>query len=895
MPSSSPLRATAGESSTLPAGRPRPRTTPRGPRPRGPTPPGPTPPGRAGASWADASWSDLSFASASWADTSTAAASWADLSLASASWADNAGDETAQPDAGAIDPAELAAILAGTLDPVTSCSLPGVTRSGESIEGSPNGDAPSPGGSTFRGGLSTAAHPFDAWRRSTCDEGPHEGMNGRPPISRSSPSPARGETGRCPETRRSTSSRSRSSAAAVTLPFIGRLQTTAPVAGLPHPRLGSRDARLFVVRTPADQAYHTDIVFLIPAALILPPELLVLVAVVQMVPEWLKMRYRWYLQTFNILDYSLSAMAAWFVGRVADPRTRGDRERCTAALAGRACGLRRLRRGQPHPARSDAGARARLHAARDRPLRRRVSSPPISCSQRWASRSTPSGSRIPWLVPFALTPLFLIHRSLSVPALQAEARVDPKTGLFNARHFAAALAEEIGRARRFERPMSLIMADLDLLRDINNTYGHLAGDAVLKGIAEVFRAQLRHYDVPARFGGEEFSILLPETPPDQALEIAERIRRAVAERTVRRRDLERSHSRHRLDRRRRLPEGRHRCERADPPGGPRRLPREASGTKPCARCELRAAAHSGRPFDAIDRSAGGRRPSRASSRRAPQVQPTEERRESAPSTSTRGPWPAVPLARPAAEPDRRARQHCGRRGRHRRPCVHLDHEGPARPADGRRPRRSGAGARARGGRRIRRALGQRGRLSRGCVALRLPRRAATRARERGGRVERASCAAAQRALQRRRADARIAGCGERLQDCGLLPGRHRTPARRLGPRPARGRGVLRRQHGPRLAGARPAGTRALVVGLQGALCVAAAALPRLRLHRRRHGARVRGRPATRPRGVRRAVAPDAQDTGGVPQAHPAQRRRSFARRPRRSSRRTCRSSLRTSC
>jgi len=64
------------------------------------------------------------------------------------------------------------------------------------------------------------------------------------------------------------------------------------------------------------------------------------------------------------------------------------------------------------------------------------------------------------------------------------------------------------------------MADLDLLRDINNTYGHLAGDAVLKGIAEVFRAQLRHYDVPARFGGEEFSILLPETPPDQALEIA---------------------------------------------------------------------------------------------------------------------------------------------------------------------------------------------------------------------------------------------------------------------------------------------------------------------------------------------------------------------------------------
>jgi len=76
-----------------------------------------------------------------------------------------------------------------------------------------------------------------------------------------------------------------------------------------------------------------------------------------------------------------------------------------------------------------------------------------------------------WVIPFVLAPLVLVHRSLAVPQLQAEARVDPKTGLFNARHFAAALSEEIGRARRFERPMSLIMADLDLLRDINNTYG----------------------------------------------------------------------------------------------------------------------------------------------------------------------------------------------------------------------------------------------------------------------------------------------------------------------------------------------------------------------------------------------------------------------------------------
>src|SRR6185436_17714844 len=80
----------------------------------------------------------------------------------------------------------------------------------------------------------------------------------------------------------------------------------------------------------------------------------------------------------------------------------------------------------------------------------------------------------------------------------------------------------------FERPLSLLMVDLDLLREINNSHGHLAGDAVLQGVAAVFRSELRNYDVPARFGGEEFCILLPETSRETAFEIAERIRGSVA-------------------------------------------------------------------------------------------------------------------------------------------------------------------------------------------------------------------------------------------------------------------------------------------------------------------------------------------------------------------------------
>src|SRR4051794_23284507 len=317
--------------------------------------------------------------------------------------------------------------------------------------------------------------------------------------------------------------------AAATLPFLARLQHTHQWVAFFILGSAAATAQLFVVRTPNDQAYHTGIVFLIAAAFLLPPELVALMGVVQHVPEWLKMRYRWYLQSFNICNYVLGSMAVWFLahhiltwGAISDHTLR-------VAFAGLVCCL-------VFVAINHTLLAVMLHFARGHSLREtglfeleHLSTDFVFAALGVATYAFWQSN--PWLIPFVVAPLVLVHRSLAVPQLQAEARVDPKTGLFNARYFAAALAEEIGRAQRFERPMSLIMADLDLLRDINNSYGHLAGDAVLKGIADVFRQQLRHYDVPARFGGEEFSILLPETPPEQAMEIAERIRRAVAQRT----------------------------------------------------------------------------------------------------------------------------------------------------------------------------------------------------------------------------------------------------------------------------------------------------------------------------------------------------------------------------
>jgi diguanylate cyclase (GGDEF)-like protein/putative nucleotidyltransferase with HDIG domain len=289
-------------------------------------------------------------------------------------------------------------------------------------------------------------------------------------------------------------------------------------------------AHTFPVKSPPNAMYHTSVVFLVAAALLLPPELLVLIPLVQTVPEWLKERTPWPIQGFNISNYTLDSLAAWGAAKLVNDHAGSLVANSNArfAIAGIAASVAFvavnhvlvgviLKLGRGHSF-GETGLFSTEQLSVDLVLT--ILGVSLAAFWNWN----------PWLIFAALAPLVVVHRSLSVPQLQAEARVDAKTGLYNARYFATALATEIARAARFDRPMSLIMADLDLLRDINNSYGHLAGDAVLKGIAEVFHEELRHYDVPARFGGEEFSILLPETPPEQAMEIAERIRRKVAER-----------------------------------------------------------------------------------------------------------------------------------------------------------------------------------------------------------------------------------------------------------------------------------------------------------------------------------------------------------------------------
>ena len=105
---------------------------------------------------------------------------------------------------------------------------------------------------------------------------------------------------------------------------------------------------------------------------------------------------------------------------------------------------------------------------------------------------------------------------------------DGLTGIANRRAFEDSIKAEVHRALRHARPLSLVMFDLDHFKKVNDTYGHMAGDHVLKTVASVVRSRIRQGDVLARYGGEEFALLLPETSKATAAQLAEEIRAAVA-------------------------------------------------------------------------------------------------------------------------------------------------------------------------------------------------------------------------------------------------------------------------------------------------------------------------------------------------------------------------------
>lgn len=135
----------------------------------------------------------------------------------------------------------------------------------------------------------------------------------------------------------------------------------------------------------------------------------------------------------------------------------------------------------------------------------------------------------PWATPVALVPLLLPYWLLRDISMVRMVDIDPKTGLFNHRYFQHSLREKLAQFHSACRPISILFADLDYLREINNQFGHLAGDRVLRAVADVLVQNTRPGDQVARWGGEEFVIILPGTTVETAAEVAARLCSAIAD------------------------------------------------------------------------------------------------------------------------------------------------------------------------------------------------------------------------------------------------------------------------------------------------------------------------------------------------------------------------------
>jgi len=124
------------------------------------------------------------------------------------------------------------------------------------------------------------------------------------------------------------------------------------------------------------------------------------------------------------------------------------------------------------------------------------------------------------------------ERSLILEQLKELAITDDLTKLFNTRHFYNQIDQEVNRYRRYRRPFSIMLIDVDHFKHFNDTYGHLEGDRILRRVARLITSCMRTMDTAYRYGGEEFTVLLPETTCDDALTVAERIKEAVSGETL---------------------------------------------------------------------------------------------------------------------------------------------------------------------------------------------------------------------------------------------------------------------------------------------------------------------------------------------------------------------------
>ena len=289
---------------------------------------------------------------------------------------------------------------------------------------------------------------------------------------------------------------------------------------------------LFEVFAPANFSFQPNLVVFLAASLLLPPWAIAVLAVVSFVPGWLVHRFPCYMVAFNIANYTLAGIAAHSIVHLqgAFGSDWSPNLESALALAGAAIAFVLI---------NHILIVFVVTLARGRSLRRSVDDMvgclPIDTALALTGACFAAlWAFTPPLALLAVGPMVLIYRALWVPLLEHKSRTDPKTGLYNSEYLGKELEDALAYAGRAGSRLSVVMLDLDQLRLINNRHGHLAGDQVIRAVAEVVSASAAANDgIAARFGGDELCILLPNKLLEHAHELADDLRARIGEIEVR--------------------------------------------------------------------------------------------------------------------------------------------------------------------------------------------------------------------------------------------------------------------------------------------------------------------------------------------------------------------------
>jgi diguanylate cyclase (GGDEF)-like protein len=279
----------------------------------------------------------------------------------------------------------------------------------------------------------------------------------------------------------------------------------------------------YEILAPGNFSFQPNLVFFVFGAVLLPPWAIGVLAVVSHLPGALLRRPRWYMTVFNIGNYVLAGLVVHVIVHLGPSFLTSpdliDLVRLFCA-AGAAVVVNHL---------LVAGA---IATSQHRPLSRVILGLSATLTLDLALAITGGALVVLWsdapvLTLLAAGPMILVYQALWVPALRHKSRTDPKTGLFHADHFREQLTDGLEVAERERRTVALLMLDLDRLRAVNNRFGHLAGDELIERTARLIEQAAPDGSVAARFGGEEFSLMLPDASMQEAVDVADRIRLAL--------------------------------------------------------------------------------------------------------------------------------------------------------------------------------------------------------------------------------------------------------------------------------------------------------------------------------------------------------------------------------